>query len=498
MTTLPDASTIKRKGCEEEYTRLLDLARRLEGRMSGNDAGMTAWYRESRELAESSLLESLEGELRLEELSLELRTLWLRHASRISGRYLKSPPHFQTVQLPSGNQNPFPYERWNQPVSLERRAFEYRPTPEGWVSEHLLFSSGMGAISCLLQVIRQVFEPRTGNPLLLHGIGGYFEITDLMNFIRDELFQPRIMGDQEEFTQSVADGASQLIYIEPVFTSRGRLNVFEMERFLSAWQHRPASVPTAIVFDTTFTGNRFPMAEFIKRLAPHHPRLVIQVSSTLKLDQEGLEFSNAGLMSILSTTPPIVSGITKRMRKYRAAMGFSLSLDQTAALDYPGFLDADFTEQHASAVFENNATLARNLETGADRLFVNHFHPSLAQGHKPAHWAVAPFVNLQLRDDIDPEGRELLKHVIFHEARKRKLTFTPGSSFGFRGHRVETSIQDEPDGLQVIRVAMGSRKGPSLAGTVDLLNDIGRTGSVDMLKARYPELLQTVKKFMNS
>ncbi|MFQ5642937.1 MAG: hypothetical protein ACE5FQ_04470 [Thiogranum sp.] len=481
--------------CHDECTYLIKLASRLEKSMTEEDGQMKGWYNKINTLLRSPDLESLKGERGLENLSLQLRTIWLRYASYISSRYLKSPPHFQVVHLPSGEKNPFPYERWNQPASLEQRAATYRHAPAGWKADHIIFNSGMGAVTCLLQVIRKLFEPKPGNPLSFHGVGGYFEIMDLMQFTHDELYRFRIFQDQKQFQHSVARGESPLVYIEPVFTLLGRLEVFDMDSFIAAWRQRPDSVPTAIVLDTTFVGNRFPVQEFLERLAPHKPRVVIQISSTLKLDQEGLEFSNAGLMSIFSTTEPIVNGIARRMRKYRAAMGLGLTLEQTAALDYPGFLDTDLCDRHSAGVFKNNARLARKLEVGDNLLFIARFHPVLQENHQSTPWAVAPFVNLQLRSETDQHERELLKHVIFKEASQRGLTFKPGSSFGFRAHRVETSIQDERGGVQVIRVAMGCREGPSAEGTIHLLNDISHMRTFDNIKSRYPELMETIRKF---
>lgn len=480
--------------CHDECTYLIELAHRLEQSMTETDKQLNKWYEDANTLLRSANLESLAGERELEKLSLQLRTEWLRYANHISSKYLRSPPHFQMVYLPSGNQNPLPYDRWNKPVSLEQRAANFRSAPSGWKADHILFNSGMGAVSCLLQVMRKLFEPRPGNPMRFNGVGGYFEIMDLMQFSHDELFQFRIFQQQQQFQRSVASGASQLLYIEPVYTLLGRLEVFDMDAFLAAWHQRPENTPTAIVVDTTFVGNRFPMKEFLRQLTPHEPRVVVQISSTLKLDQEGLEFSNAGLMSIFSTTEPIVSGLGKRLRKYRASMGLGLTLEQTAALDYTGFLDASLSTQHADGIFRNNALLAQEMEVGDNRLFAERFHPVLQESLHSTPWAVSPFVNLQLRSETSQIERELLKHVLFREASQRGLTFKPGSSFGFRAHRVETSIQDERGGVQVIRVAMGCREGPSLGGAIKLLNDISRMGTFDAVRAKYPELLETVLK----
>ena len=461
--------------------------------MDQDDLQLQAWRDRARELLASTELETMQGEQELEKLSMDLRTVWLRHANFISSHYMKSPPHFQTVRMPSGQKSPFPYDRWNTPAYLEQRAAFYRQPPPEWTADHILFNSGMGAIACLLQVIRGLYQPRTGNALRLHGIGGYFEIMDLMKATDDDLFRLEIFPEQRKFQDSVARAESQLLYVEPVYTRDGSLEVFDMEGFLRAWQQRPGNILSTIILDTTFVGNTFPVSQFLEQLTPHRPQAVIQVSSTLKLDQEGLEFSNAGLMSLYSDKAPIVKGMAARLRNFRATTGLGLTLEQIAALDYPGYLDRDLCDRHSDSVFANNAQLALELEAGPGMLFIGKHHPAL-QEYPSRDWAVSPFVNLQLDPNTEQQDRELLKHVLFKEARLRGLSFRPGSSFGFRAHRVETSIQNE-QGTQVIRVAMGCRNGPSVEGTIQLLNDISRMKSFAAIREKYPDLVEIVRKF---
>lgn len=479
--------------CHDECEYLIQLADRMAASVEDRESLFQAWRDRANALLISPQLESLQGEQELEKLSLDLRTEWLRYANAVSSRYMKSPPHFQTVRLPSGDKAPFPYDRWNTPVHLEQRAIVYHKPPPDWTADHLLFNSGMGAISCLFQVIRKLYQPGTDAALQLHGIGGYFEIMDLMKTTDDSLFQFEIFSTQHQLQESVASASSQLLYIEPVYTRDGSLEVFDMEGFLRAWQRRPGNTPTIIILDTTFVGNVFPVNQFLEQLSPHKPQTVIQISSTLKLDQEGLEFSNAGLMSLFSVKEPVINGIAARLRKFRAMTGLGLTLEQIAALDYPGFLDRDYCDRHSNAVFANNARLALDIEAGPGMLFIGKYHPVLRE-YPSRTWAVAPFVNLQLESDTTKHDRELLKHVLFKEARLRGLSFRPGSSFGFREHRVETSIQNE-QGPQVIRVAMGCRKGPSVEGTIQLLNDISHMKSFTPVKDKYPELVETVRKF---
>ena len=482
--------------CHDECVYLIQLAHRLEKSMPKDGAWLESWHEKATALLASADLESLKGELELEKLSLQLRSRWLRYACHVSSRHLKSPPHFNSARLPSGRPNFTPYDRWNKPVVLEQRAASYRDTPAGWETGHIVFNSGMGAISCLFLVMPGIYEPVPDNPLQLHGVGGYFEIMDLMQFTHNELFRFRIFQDQKQFQESVARGESQLLYIEPVYTLHGLLEVFDLDGFLKAWRQRPDNIPTTIVFDTSFVANKFPMREFLERLEPRKPRAVIQIHSALKLDQEGLEFSNAGLMSVFSTIEQVTTGITRRMRKYRAHMGLGLTMEQTSALDYPGFLDFDLCERHSNSVFKNNERLARQLVTGNNMLFIAKSHPVL-QEEVSEPWATAPFVNVLMQPETNEHDRDLLKYTLFKESLRRGLTFQPGSSYGFRSHRVEATIEDEP-GLNTIRVAMGCREGPSLDATIDLLNEISQLGSFANLRKKYPGFVKVVRKLEES
>lgn len=478
--------------CSDECNYLIKLADRLASSIDDADERLKSWRESASTLLKSPEIESLQGEKTLELLSLQLRSEWLRYANSVSSRYLKSPPSFQLPVIPSGDKAATPYDRWMEPVVLEKRAVTYHTAPEGWHADHVMFNTGMGAITCLLLVMRTMFQPGSANPLRLHGLGGYFEIMDLITANHDELFQTQIFEDQALLHESVSAGGSQLIYIEPV-SCRFSLDVFDLDRFLAAWQQRPANVPTVLIFDTTLTGNLFPVEEVLERMNPHKPAAVIQVSSTLKLDQEGLEFSNGGLMSIYSTKPESTVDTSFRMRRFRSAMGLGLGMDQIAALDYPGFLDQAVTDYHSTLVFENNAYVARRMDAGNDLLFDAKSHPVLSDS-PDYKWAVAPFVYLRLRKGSNKEDLQFLKYVFFTEAEKRGLVFQPGSSFGFRGHRCELGGIRDIAGYETIRIAMGSRRGPCIDEAVNMVNEISHTQTFDKLRSLYPELVEVARK----
>jgi hypothetical protein len=270
------------------------------------------------------------------------------------------------------------------------------------------------------------------------------------------------------------------------------MGVFDLDGFLQAWEQRTGQIPAIIVFDTTVVGNTFPIESALKRMITPKPNLVIQISSTLKLDQEGLEFSNGGLMSIYAPAKPDVEDIASRMRKYRAALGLGLTLEQIAALDYPGFLDREITDNHCARIFQHNAQLAVQLEVGDDLLFARKSHPAL-QEQPSRPWAVAPFVYVRLREGSGKADRVFLRKVFSVEGATRGLAFQPGSSFGFRAHRCEMGgIRDQP-ATETIRFAMGCRKGPSIEKTIEFINEISLMKTFQHLGARYPALQESAR-----
>lgn len=477
--------------CLAEAKYLLELSERLSLSMVDSDSRLSTWREDIRGLLDSPDLESLRGERILEQLSLQLRSEWLRYANHISSGYLKSPPSLQVVKMPSGALNSFPYDRWNEPVSLEKQVGIYHPAPAGWFTDHIMFGTGMACMTCLLMVLRTMFPSTVEKPLKVHGVGGYFEIMDLLSATHDSLVNVKIVKKHKELQSSIVTGASQIIYIEPV-SSAFNLDVLDMDSLLEAWSQRPTNVPTIIIFDTTLTGNTFPIGEFLSRIGPHKPAVIVQFSSALKLDQEGLEFSNGGVMSIYSHLPENIKDIAYRLRRFRAVTGLGLSHEQIAALSYPGFLDRTITDRHCEAVFTNNAYMAPRLRTGDKLLFSAKSHPIL-KGGGVYPWSVAPFMYLRLRVGTTTEDVQLLKYIFVHEAKERGLTFQPGSSFGFRAHRCEMGgIRDE--GYKTIRIAIGCRKGKGIDKTIELINEMGSMRTFERLRKKYPQFIEMANK----
>lgn len=492
--------------CLDECRHLLALADGMARVFSaGSDANAGAkalatswaidgWRAEVEALTQASDLESLLGELKLEGLALKLRRLWLRQVYALSSSYMMSPPHAQHKRLPGSLRVGYPYDRWIKPVHIEQRLAAQTPAPEGWCGRNAVFASGMAAISTILQVYRATgtqIWPRPKGPLSLHWFGGYFEITKLLRLSCDAYFHGRKHASQSGLCKAVELGVTDFILIEPVAADID-LDVFDLEAFVRAWKLRRQKRPCVILVDTSLTGPSFRVEDLCRSLGPYPPALVIEVRSGVKLDQEGLELSNVGLVRLLAPDAPDQADRLERfehnLRVARTTVGAALSEDEYATLSAPFFLDRDAFERHSAVVFENNRAFARGLQktlAQGSGLITQVIHPCLGVNRdKP--WANAPYVNLRYASD-DDSARAFLRAVLEFEAQTRRLCLLSGSSFGFRGHRFEMGFVR---GLKhsTLRVAMGARQGPSRDGVIQLFQDLARYPDFPALRKAYPQI----------
>jgi hypothetical protein len=250
---------------------------------------------------------------------------------------------------------------------------------------------------------------------------------------------------------------------------------------VNGWR-RQAVRPPILVLDTTLSSPVWPTAAVLQALAvPTGAPLVIEVRSGLKLDQQGLEVSNLGIVGIYQHDVPLHPGLSaervaETLALARAISGGGLPVAASAALDVPFLLDERWTRLHSGQLFRNNARLAERLAAVTGGLFSTVAHPVLDGG---GH---APFVVVELPDD-DLADYGLLLAVLRHEVDRRGLIAIHGSSFGFRTTRFETIIPNRSRGQALFKIAAGARTGPSLEAFAQLMAEIGGYRSMRELAA---------------
>jgi hypothetical protein len=451
----------------DECQALLQLGDGVAARMPQAESLLRSW-REAVGALENADLEPSAFEAELDRLALALRRICLGLAHAASDRALRSPRERDHTAAPDGEEISFGYERSIEPEKLEARLQSYAPAPAGWHADHLLFSSGQAAMSCLLLAL----SPRGANPAnppRIRHLGGYFETEELLAMMSSH-------GMIRELPQNGDDHADVLI-LEPVYFDRdAQVHRLDMTAALQRHCASAEGCPSLVIVDGTLVGPCFDLDPLLPKqlTCSEAGHILVRMSSGLKLDQAGLELANVGLVSLYRREDQVFAvDPAEKLRKARTLTGAGLGFDALGALEAPWFLDREHARGYAEAVFENNAELAQRLAE-VDGLFSQVSHPSLGADSG----AAAPFVLIQLEDD-SPENYRKLEQLIAREAKARDLRFDKGGSFGFRGHRYEAILPQAGEITPFLRVALGARRGWSKDGIIDLLCEIAQAKSLD-------------------
>ena len=427
-----------------------------------------AWYDRVLDLTQTRALETPDGERELDLLVAQLRRAWMATAHEYADATFRSPLADQRKVLPSNATISYSYERSIEHSPLEGRLAAYRPVPAGWTALHLLFSSGMAALSGIMQSLRGLLAARGETPSLLVA-AAYFETLDLVE-LGTHGCRARIVRDDAAFAAACAAHPPDAAFVEPIVYDPW-LRPFDVLR--AARELAALEQPPVFVIDSTLVGPSLPIARILDeaRTLP----LVVHASSGLKLDQAGLELANVGIVSLYApvSRSAELAAAAERLGAVQRLNGTALTVDTVALLDVPFFLDPGSFYDYCAAVFAHNARLAQAVPSGG--LFETIAHPSLDPRGLP--WAQAPFVFFHMRDD-QPARYGEIERLVMERAAARGLALERGGSFGFRGHRCEAIVLAGGERSGVFKIALGARSGPSLEGVVALMTEIAAFPSV--------------------
>jgi len=451
-----------------ECDRLIALAEAMPAVTERRRAIVAAWYSQLLDLTQAPSLETTNGERVLDALVTQLRRAWMATAHEHADVTYRSPLADQPKILPSRTTIAYAYERSLEDSPLDVRLPAYRPVPTGWSARHLLFSSGMAALSGVMQMLPTVRRRRCRQSSLLIA-AAYFETLDLVA-LGTHGCEPRVVADDAAFAAACAARPPDVAFVEPIIYDPW-LRPFDVQR--AAGELAELDAPPVLVIDSTLVGPSLPVARILDeaRTLP----LVVQVSSGLKLDQAGLELANVGIVSLYapSARRAELEVGADRLRLIRRLNGTALTIDTVALLDIPVFLDPATFYEYCTAVFTHNARLALAVPAGG--LFETVAHPVLDPRELP--WAQSPFVFFHLRDDAAARYTDL-ERLVVEGAAARGLALERGGSFGFRGHRCEAILLEGGARSGIFKVALGARSGPSVDGIVELLVEIAKFPTV--------------------
>lgn len=468
-------------GCAAECDRLIAIADAMPALVDRRRLRFSAWYRTVYELAAATDLESFESERKLDAYATDLRRLWMATAHEFADATFRSPLAANVSELPRSKPIAYDYERTLEDRTLEKRIAAYRPAPPGWRGEHLLYSSGMAAIGGAFTALPRLLARDDDGKLVLAAATAYFETVALLD-VGTPGIDAHVSSSEDALFSDIMRYVPDAVYVEPIVydTSLEPLDLLRITRTLGALER-----PPALIVDSTLVGPTVPLARVLEPIRDRGVPFVIQISSGLKLDQEGLELANVGIVSVFvpDTTPPLeLTAIVDHLRTLRRLAGTALGLDAIALLDVSFFLDAAAFYGYTDAVFAHNAGLADRVPEGG--LFSRVVHPARSRRRGNVPWAVAPFVMLHLAQDTVEHARTF-EAIVESEVRRRGIALERGGSFGFRSHRFEAIALENAERQAIVKIALGARRGPSLDAIGELLAEFALCRDMAELQRRF-------------
>jgi hypothetical protein len=450
---------------EDETTELFGLANQLCTRVESHRDGFLELVAEMRRKY-SATHHPVELERLAETFCRSLRHLWIEASASITSLDYRSPPTAHRTRTATGRNIEFGYERDLQPEYLEQRCNDFfDEPPSGWTSDSVLLSSGQSAMAAVLHALEsEILCGGFDRERTLVHLGSYFETTKIISLFSSLL---KLVGSGRQAVQTMGSVDADVFIIEPVYCD-GEFGCVNVNSLLDQHMQRPH--PRVYIFDTTLIGADYIVEKHLSRMQSMHTPVVFRLISGLKLLQGGMELSGVGVLTVFTPEDAAIPAkqLGDEIRKIRTLLGLGLSFADVAILEAPWFLDRTYTEIYQTAIFHNNARLARAV-TASNRVFRGTFHPATipdCQGPR-----TAPYCVFRLQND-NCEGLVRLEKFLECETRKRGVLFESGGSFGFRGHRFEV-VRPEDGAEPFLRVALGRRPGWSCDQITLLMSEVG-------------------------
>ena len=442
------------------------------------------WKRLRAKVCGIDLSDSGVAERTLGACAAEIRRLLLERGHRIERSHLRSADLRTERSLPSSGTLPQAYER-----SVESRMLEQKlgasVVPAGWSHETLAFSSGMASLPRALVTVRYMLRSERSRPFMA-AWSSYFETDALLRieYGDDEYVKLETITHA---SRELAGRRPDVLLVEPV-RYNWALDVLDftaLMRLVAEAQTRPR----VLIVDKTLTPTWSTSRLLTALSSMSEPPLVLEIRSGLKLDQQGLEVANLGVVEVFSRDRSSVDAaqVAELMRLVRATSGTALDRAALASLDVPFLLEESWRSRHGGSVLMQNAWMADRVAGLEGGIIEEIVHPSLRE----ASGGHAPFIVMRLgTDDLSDHGFFLaaLRQLLG----ERAAAIQHGSSFGFRGTRYETIIPRLADAVGLFKIAVGSRGGPSLGAFLEVLNQLASARSFTAMRQAMPTLKEVV------
>lgn len=442
----------------EEQGRLLQICADME-----QIVGKTDWP--ETEPASTSLA----FDNHLQRLTGAIRARYLYSIAEITAQRWRTPPDGIAMPFP-GNAQPYSYtyDRQHPPKPLEARM-----AVEGQ-HEVVLCSSGMAGINVVLQALS--FLLNSSNKLA--AFASYFETLSLL---RIGPFSKRFVkaGSEAELCDLIAADNVGIVLVEPVHYNWS-LSVTRWQDILTSLAN--SDDPPIVVLDTTLTGVCSAQTKLVEQLRQVVP-VVICIRSGIKLDQQGLELANLGVVELWCEDPKAAEKISSTLKTCRSICGATLTWADACALAPEGIFSPTSVSSYGTRIFANARAMFNQLRN-VGSLFASVSHPE-------PPWP-APLIVLELADGGSENYRDLAT-ILDAEQTKRGLDWPMSGSFGFRSPRFETILPEEllrPGEMHAgaLKIASGCYEGARHQAITELILEL----------ATFPDLQTAQREFGKS
>ena len=292
----------------------------------------------------------------------------------------------------------------------------------------------------------------------------YFETVQLFDFLNVQSSSFHYyLDDAPNFNQlNLSD--FDVISVEPTMANVN-LSEINLDDLINALNHEHRYLPQALILDETYLGPTFDYRAFLTKVKNKN-LIVAAVRSALKLDQQGLEMVNAGLVriSVNKHNSKLLDALKEHIVTYMNVVGANPSFFEYCILDNDAFLNG--SKDYAQRVLENAADLQRSLAGVRS-------HPGIITEIFPKVSSKAPFIYLKTFSD-DEADYATLQMTIEKISTDLGQKIAARNSFGFRQASIEffNAIQTNEHTFKISPGCFRGAQFQALLSTIKHINEL--------------------------
>lgn len=416
-------------------------------------------------ICNNSLSKLVKNEVELEKLTNLIRNKYMINVYKNTCANYKSPLIKTHVQTMNGSQIHFAYERL-----IKYREFEDSISVEkfrDFLSFNIVYSSGMAAITGVIDFIEKSFSKKEAEGFIS---AAYFETI--------QLIKTRTTKINICFDDIMAKAYYDFYFLEPV-KADFELEKSSVEKIIKKISQSKENQIIYLVIDSSMQGKCFSINKLFANVDVPRNFVICNIRSGIKLDEEGMEISNCGLVTFyFSRELEKLMSITRNfMEKNREIYGRALSFNDVCLLDNKIFFK---NENYSKYILNNTKQFVDNINKEENKLFKRIVYPDTTEYN-----FLSPYLFLKFENDDSGkiDDYELLLDIIYQETLSIGMEYNIRNSFGFRNISSEF-YKIINDNIFVFKIAPGKLAGVRYHHYLYLVNEISKLNLDEYRKLR--------------